>query len=151
MGRESVSPYQVAGRVGHLERRLRLPLAAVLDTDARTAPPDATVEEFFWQHLIGGRRQGGVVVDGDHYCGTLSVEDVARLDRSRWQSTPVRAVMRTDIPTAEPSWPLRDAIHVMEDKGVDRLVVCDRGKFVGVVTASELVQVDEILGTTEGG
>src|SRR3546814_714892 len=49
MGKASISPHQVAGRVGHLEGRLRLPLAALVATDARTVPPDATVEEMFWQ------------------------------------------------------------------------------------------------------
>ena len=41
MGRSSISPYQVAGRIGHLEQRLRLPLGTVVNTEARTAPPDA--------------------------------------------------------------------------------------------------------------
>src|SRR3546814_18420506 len=65
MGKASISPPQVAGRVGHLEGRLRLPPAALVATDARTVPPDATVEENFWTHHIGPRKQAVTVVDGN--------------------------------------------------------------------------------------
>jgi hypothetical protein len=57
MGSTSVSPYQAPGRPGHLERRLALPVEHVVDTSARTVPPDATVAELFWQHLVGGRQR----------------------------------------------------------------------------------------------
>jgi hypothetical protein len=40
MGRASASPYQVAARAGHLERRFALPLTAALRTDVATTPPD---------------------------------------------------------------------------------------------------------------
>jgi CBS domain-containing protein len=148
MGRASVSPYQVAGRVGHLEQRLRLPLAAAIDTEARTVPSDATVEELFWQHLVGTRQQSAAVVDGDGYRGLACVEDLAQVDRGGWADTLVRDVMRTDIPIADPTWRLRDAIQAMERAGVDRLAVCDDGRYVGVITAAGLVQLDEILDRT---
>jgi CBS domain-containing protein len=151
MGRASVSPYQVAGRVGHLEGRLRLPLHAVLDTDARTVPPDATVEELFWQHLIATRQQAVPVVDGSTYLGLARADDLAALDRSAWSSTAVTAIMRTDVPIVHPGTLLGAAIRAMEDAGVDRIAVCDDGRFVGVVRAADLVQLDEILDRTYPG
>jgi CIC family chloride channel protein len=150
MGRASVSPYQVAGRVGHLEERLRLPLAAALDTEARTVPSDATAEELFWQHLVAARQQSVAVVDGDAYVGLACLEDLTTVDRSRWSAMLVSEVMRTDVPAASPSWSLRDAIRVMEAAGVDRVAVCDGGRFVGVVTAAGLLQLEEILERGEG-
>lgn len=150
MGRSSMSPYQVAGRVGHLERRLRLPLAATVDAEARTVPPDATVEELFWQHLIGTRQQSAAVVDGDRYAGLVCVEDLAAVDRAHWATTLVQDVMRTDVPVALPAWPLRDAIRAMDSSGVDRLAVCDDGRFIGVITAAGLLQLDELLERTDG-
>jgi len=145
MGRASVSPYQVAGRVGHLERRLRLPLAAVVDTEARTVPPDATIDELFSQHLVGTRQQSAVVVDGNAYHGVVCVEDLALVGRASWSTTTVAELMRTQVPVAPPSWPLRDAIRAMDRAGVDRLAVCDDGRFVGVITAAGLVELEEIL------
>jgi CBS domain-containing protein len=33
----------------------------------------------------------------------------------------------------------------MEESDADRLAVCDDGRFVGVVTADDIVELDEIL------
>ena len=145
MGKASISPYQVAGRVGHLEQRLQLPLTAVVDTEARTVPPDASVEELFWQHLVGTRQQSAAVVAGDTYVGLACAEDIAGVDRAAWATTPVASMARTDVTPAQASWQLRDAIRAMEAFGVDRLAVCDGDRFVGVITAAGLVQLDAVL------
>jgi CBS domain-containing protein len=149
MGRASISPHQVAGRVGHLERRLRMPLAALVSTDVRTVPPDATVEELFWQHLIGTRQQAVAVVEGNTYRGLAGADQLGGLDRSAWVSTTVAEVMRTDVPVATPDWLLADAIRAMDQVGADRLPVCDGDQFIGTISAGDLVQLDEILDRTE--
>ncbi len=148
MGRSSISPYQVAGRIGHLERRLRLPLGAVVNTEARTAPPDATVEELFWQHLVGTRQQSVAIVDGDTYLGIATAEDVGALDRDAWATTPATEIMRTDVPVADIDWLLADAVRAIEDAATDRIAVCDHGTFIGVITAADLVVLDEVLDRT---
>jgi CIC family chloride channel protein len=145
MGRASISPYQVAGRVGHLEKRLSLPLATLVETEARTVPPDATVEEFFWQHLVGTRQRSVAVVDGSTYLGIARAEDLARVERDQWATTTVADVMRTDVPVATTSWTVADAIRAMDDADADRLPVCDGSRFVGVIGADEIVKLDEIL------
>ena len=153
MGRASVSPYQVSGRVGHLERRLALPLRSVLSRDVRTVTPGSTVEEVFWIHLVGARQQAAVVVDDErHYLGLIRVDDLATVDRSAWSTTLVDDLMLTDVPVASPTWSLGDAIRSMEQAGVDRLAVCDAGgSFIGVVTAADLVQLDEIIDRSDPG
>ena len=148
MGHTSISPYQVAGRIGHLERRLRLPLGAVVNTEARTAPPDATVEEVFWQHLVGTRQQSVAIVDGLTYLGIVRAEDVGAVERGAWATTLARDVMRVDLPVAHIDWVLADAVHAIEDAGTDRIAVCDGPTFVGVITASDLVELDEVLDRT---
>jgi CIC family chloride channel protein len=149
MGRASISPYQVAGRVGHLEGRLQLPLSAVVNTDARTVPPDATVEELFWQHLVGNRQQSVAVVDGATYLGVAGADALRALDPDAWSCTQVADIMRTDLPAAAPDWLLRDAVTAMERLGTDRLAVCDGETYLGVITADDLVQLDEILDLTD--
>jgi CIC family chloride channel protein len=151
MGHESISPYQVAGRVGHLEARLRLPLGSVVNTEARTAPPEATVEEVFWHHLVGTRQHSVAIVDGTGYVGIATAEGIGAIPRERWATTLVREVMRTDVPVAEVSWLLSDAIRALEDAALDRIAVCDDGRFVGVITSSDLVQLDQVLDVAPPG
>ena len=150
MGRNSVSAYQASGRVGHLERRLDLPLRTVIDTEARTVPPTATVEEMFWQHLVGTRQQSVAVVDGSRYVGLVSAEALRDIDRQAWPTTSVAEVMRTDVPTASPTWLLRDAVREMEAHDTDRLAVCDDDRYIGTITANDLVQLDEVLHLADG-
>jgi signal-transduction protein with cAMP-binding, CBS, and nucleotidyltransferase domain len=148
MGRASISPYQVAGRTGHLEQRLALPLQAVVDTEARTVPPDATVEEAFWQHLVGTRQQSVTIVDGGTYLGIVRAEDVGEVDPETWATTQARDIMRTDVPVADMAWVLGDAIRALDDAASDRIAVCADGTFIGVITAADLIELDEVLHRT---
>jgi len=148
MGRSSVSAYQAGGRTGHLEARLGLPLGALVDAEARVVPPDATVEELFWQHFVGTRQQAVAVVDGSRYVGLALAEDLAPLDRREWSSTAVRAVMRQDIPVASTEWLLSDAARTMEDHDTPILGVCDDGRFLGIISAQQMVNLEEVLERT---
>ena len=76
MGRTSASPYQVAARAGHLERRFSLPLAAVTRTDVATMPPETTLAAFFDRHLLGSRETAVPVVEGDRYIGIMRIEEL---------------------------------------------------------------------------
>ena len=72
-----------------------------------------------------------------------------------WGTTsPTKAIvptMATDVPTARPSWTLRDAVAAMDSADIDVLAVCDGdGGFIGVVTEDEILRLDEILDETGG-
>ncbi len=145
MGRSSLSPYQTSGPVGHLERRLLLPVADLVSSDALSVAPDATVDELFSQHLAGSRQQAVAVVQDGIYLGIASVEDLNGVERAQWAQTRVADIMRTDVPVATHDWILRDAVVAMEEAGTDRIAVCNDGRYVGVITAGDLVRLDDIL------
>lgn len=146
MGRASASPYQVAARAGHLERRFELPLTAVLRTDAPTAPSDTTVEEFVWQHLLGNRQQEVPVVDGGTFVGVMRIDEAMALPREAWSTALVADHLRDDFPVLGPGALLRAAVEAMESADVDLLPVVDGTAYVGVVTTDEILRLDEILG-----
>lgn len=151
MGRGSVSPYQAARRAGHLERRFSLPLSAALKTDVMTMPPDTTVSEFFWQHLVGTKQKAVAVVDGNTYLGLARIEELSDLARDAWETTEVAAIMRDDLPAGRPGWSVRDAIRAMEAADIDRMAIVDEGNaFVGMVSTSDIIALDEILGQATG-
>jgi hypothetical protein len=76
MGNASASPYQVAARAGHLERRFQLPITAAMRTDVATMPPDTTLSEFFGHHLLANHDKAVAVVDGARYLGVMAVEEL---------------------------------------------------------------------------
>ena len=148
MGSASASAYQMAARAGHLERRFPLPLASALQTDAATAAPDLTLDEFFREHAVGLREPATVVVEEGRYLGIIRVEELAETPQERWASTPVSDLMRMDFPTANPRWQLRDALRAMERADIDLLPVVEGERFVGVVTTAEILKLDDILQMT---
>lgn len=150
-GRNSVSSYQQTERLGHLEARFELPLSSALTTDVLTVPPDATVSEFMFLHVLGRREVVVPVVDGAEYCGMVGLDDVADIHRAEWEATAMRDVMRTEAPSASPSWTLRDAIVEMDRGDLDQLAVTDgTGVFVGLVRLDDILKLDDILDQTGG-
>jgi CIC family chloride channel protein len=150
-GPSSVSEGQASLRLGHLERRFTLPITSTLTTDVLTVPPDATVAEFVWVHALGRRVSTVPVVDGEAYMGMCSLDRASEIDRDDWETTPITAIMRTDLPVGRPSWTLRDAVVGMESASTDVVAVTDSaGNFIGVVYYSEILKLDEILDETGG-
>ena len=148
-GPSSVADHQRSVRLGHLERRFTLPLTSILSTDVMTVPPDATVSEFVYFHVLGRRERIVPVVDGEHFLGLARLEDISELDRSEWESTAIGERMATDLPVARPSWTLRDAVAAMGEAEIDVLAVTDpSGGFIGVVTEDDILKLDEILDET---
>lgn len=150
-GNASVSAAQRVERRGHLEERFALPLVSALTTDVLTVPPDATISEFVWVHALGRRQRVVPVVDGAVYRGLCSVEAASTVERDRWEDEPIESILVDDVPTARPSWTLRDAVAAMDQVGTDLIAVTDEsGNFIGVVYESEIVKLGEILDETEG-
>jgi CIC family chloride channel protein len=150
MGSASVSKAQQGGRTGHLERRLRLPISAALDTEVLTVPPDATVAELVWTHVIGRRERSVPVVDaGGRFVGLAGLDGAATVPREDWDRTAVAEIATADAPVGAPGWMLRDAVRAMESANVDALAVVDpTGLFVGLVRTDDVVKLEEILDET---
>jgi CBS domain-containing protein len=54
------------------------------------------------------------------------------------------------VPTARPGWTLGQALAAMERADIDRLpVVDDNGLFVGIVSTSQILKLDDILDQTD--
>ena len=150
-GKSSVAEHQHTVRLGHLERRFTLPVTSALDTDVLTVPPDATVAEFMYLHVLGRRERSVAVVDGVDYRGMISLTEVSALERSAWDDTAVGDLLNADLPAARPNWSLRDAIVAMEQADVDVLAVTDtEGAFIGMLSADDILKLDEILDETGG-
>ena len=150
-GPSSVADYQRSKRLGHLEQRFTLPLSSILTTDVLTVPPDATVSEFVYMHVLGRRERVVPVVSGSRYLGMAELSNLSEVERDAWEQTAVESMMTTDLPAGSPSWTVRDAVVAMEAADVEVLAVTDSaGNFIGVVTEEDVVRLGEILEETEG-
>jgi chloride channel protein, CIC family len=150
-GRSTVLAGQAGRRQGHLEKRLELPLATALRTDAAHLEPEATVNEFLLLHVVGRRERVVPVVDADdRYVGLCALEAVSAVERSQWEETAVADILQ-EVPPARLTWSLGEALAAMDANASSLLAVCDDdGGFVGVIEESEIVKLDEILDETGG-
>jgi CIC family chloride channel protein len=152
MGRASVSPYQETGELGHVERRLQLPLAAALRPDVPTASPHLSLQELLGQHLVSARNQGVAVATDGRYLGIVRWEDVHQVPPDQWTTTTLADILRTDLEVASPDWQLEQAVEAMHAAHLDMLpVVTDRRELVGVVTLDDVVRLEDLLPDTTTG
>ncbi|MCB1014886.1 MAG: chloride channel protein [Acidimicrobiales bacterium] len=149
MGSVSVSKYQIAGRAGHLERRLRLPVTSALDADVLAVPADADLASFHEHHLLARRQLDVPVVDANRYLGMLTVGAVGQVPREEWSERSAGEMADTHWPVGRLTWALEDAVRAMNEHEVETLPIVDDGQFVGVVTMSGLLHLDEILDSGE--
>jgi CIC family chloride channel protein len=150
MGTASVTEYQHGSRAGHVERRFRLPVTNALLADVYTCDPTATVHELLDVHFLAARARSIPVVDSAAYRGMARLDDAASVPEVERDSTLVSAVLRDDVPVARVTWNLRQAVAAMEDSDVDRLAVVDEdGTFLGVVTLTDILRLDQILAETD--
>jgi len=83
------------------------------------------------------------------YLGMVRLHDVLSVDRAERTRLTAGDLVHADAPVAAADWDLRQALRVMESADVDRLAVLDGDRLVGVVTTSEIVRLDDILGDAE--
>ena len=114
-----------------------------------TVPPDASVSEFVYSHVLGRRELSVPVVDKEKYLGIISLSDISDIERNDWDETKIAGLIKIELPAAMPSWSLRDAIAAMESNHTDILAVTDSaGSFIGVLRADDILKLDEILEET---
>jgi CBS domain-containing protein len=142
MGDTSVSRYQTTRRAGHLEGRFAMPITAAIDDEVQTVASDATLQDLALNLLDTGLTDVPVVT-GSRYEGMATIHALHETDRREWTSTRVSDLAIDDWPTGAPDWTIQRAIRTMNDAGVDTLPVVHEDNFVGVVTTTDLVRLDE--------
>ena len=77
------------------------------------------------------------------------LDALKRIARDQWDDVTVSDIMKTGGPVGRASWTFRDAVAAMEQSDIDLLPIVDGdGAFIGIVTADDIVKLDEILDET---
>lgn len=83
-----------------------------------------------------------LVVDGDRLVGSVTLESVARAVAAGRDVLALSAgdICDEEVATIGPDMPLEEAIHLMAERGLERLAVVEHGRLLGVLPAGNLVR-----------
>jgi Zn-dependent protease len=108
---------------------------------SKAIPADLNIQKLADEILPMFPQSAFPVIEGGRFAGLLILEDIRRIDRSKWHQTTVRAVMRpaaSDL-TIWPDAPLTAAREKMRSRSIPALAVIDEnGSVIGILDERHL-------------
>lgn len=110
-----------------------LAVSRFMRREVPSVPSDMPLSALVYDRLLGTDERSFAVFDGDVLAGSVSQEDVRKVPRDRWDSTPVRDVMTpTDrLGALAPGQPAADVYRQLIDRGIRQLPVLEGGRLLG--------------------
>lgn len=124
-----------------LEQLLRgVPVSEAMQRDVPYVAPNLTIDTFAGRFEGPDALAAMPVVDEDRVVGVVGRKRLVRLGRRRFGRTRVDEVMASppQVPVLAPDDALWDAVELMNEGGLDGLVVADGGHLAGLVTRDGL-------------
>jgi len=118
-----------------------LPVAELMTPDPLCCRPDATILEV--ARLMRDRNVSSLLVaEDDRLVGIVTARDLTMraLAEALPGDTPVRRIMTPDPVALESRAIGADVLHVMLERGIDRLPVVEHGRAVGILTQTDLTR-----------
>jgi Zn-dependent protease/CBS domain-containing protein len=111
-----------------------------------TARPDLTIAEFMDDIVWKARHTTYPVTDNGHALGLLPFRCVAQVPRSEWEKRTVRDCMLPveQVPVVSPDDELTDAAAELSEGDIQRALVVDGDRFVGLLSATDVARALEL-------
>ena len=118
----------------------------LMTPDPVTVPAGHTVGRFMDEVAWQRRHTTYPVLDDGRVVGLLAFRCVASIPRHEWDARSVRECMipLARVPQLRPDDPAIDALAALSDRTVNRGVVLEHGRLVGIVSAADLGRALEV-------
>ncbi|HEU5425212.1 MAG TPA: site-2 protease family protein [Nitrolancea sp.] len=118
-----------------------VPVTRIMRTNVPTVPADAHVSQLVDQIMQSDERSFPVM-RGDELVGLITLDDVRRVPRDQWETTPVRQIMTPvdKLAVASPQEDANDVFTELATKDVNQLPVVQDGRLVGMVRRGDLLR-----------
>jgi CBS domain-containing protein len=92
--------------------------------------------------LVKPHVESVLVVEGDRLVGCVTTGGIvgAVAEGHDLRTLTARDLCDSDVTTVGPETPLEDALHVMADRGLERLAVTENGRLLGVLPREPVVR-----------
>jgi Zn-dependent protease/CBS domain-containing protein len=114
--------------------------------DPVTTRPDMTIGEFMDEIVWKSRHTTYPVTDNGHALGLLPFRCVAQVPRAEWERRTVRDCMvpASDVPVVSEDDELFDAAAELGESDLNRALVVDGDRFIGLLSATDVARALEI-------
>ena len=119
-----------------------LKVSQVMSRDLTAVNFLTPVSQIVEDKVIGQNQQTFFVEQLGEIVGTVSVQDILRLNRSKWRFTTVQQIMRPIKTTAnvEAETDLMTALQQMENAKLNQISVFESGNPVGILTRDQVIK-----------
>jgi len=133
-------------QVGITESLRGIPVSEVMSRDCAIVSSGMSLQEFVNTYLLRAGERCFAVEDQGHFVGLITLRDVGRIPRDRWDKTTVREAMRPlrELYIVTPDTPVLDALKLVASNDVNQLPVVANGTLQGVVSRSQLMQLLQV-------
>jgi Zn-dependent protease/predicted transcriptional regulator len=124
----------------------------IMTRDVHTVDADTSVKDVVETHFTQYKHGGFPVEKDSRLLGLVTLEDVRKIPREKWQETKVGDVMTPceKLKCASPDELAVDALMKMSKQDVGRLPVQEDGKLVGIVTRSDILHAIRVRTELKG-
>jgi CBS domain-containing protein len=113
----------------------------IMSAHVKTVPISASADDA-WEMMRGDRIHHLVVMNGKKVAGVFSARDAGGVNGAPIrEGHQVRDLMSQHVVTAEKNTPLKRVANLMRGHTIGSVVVVDKGKPVGIVTTSDLLEL----------
>jgi Zn-dependent protease/predicted transcriptional regulator len=108
-------------------------------------PPTMNLQEFS-EFMIAHKHLGYPVMENNSLLGMISINELHKADHQKLKNTLVQDVMRRDILSISPDESASTAFKIMTRNNHERLIVQKNGKYLGILSWSDLQRAVDIQG-----
>ena len=117
-------------------------MSSIMDPTRVYPAPELAVRDFLADWTVPNQ-QDYLVAEDDVPVGVVSLARMHRLDERLRAETPLRDLLRRNIPRAWPDEPVEDVLERMTDHSVSVIPIVERdtGRFLGSVASYDIVDL----------
>jgi Zn-dependent protease/CBS domain-containing protein len=114
----------------------------IMRANPPTVPINSSVSELVHDHVMGTDDYGFPALDGGHLAGIVTLDDVRKVTRDKWDTVRVREIMTptSQLLTVSPDEDAAEALDKLTQNDVRQLPVVRGGELLGLLRRRDIVK-----------
>ena len=130
-----------------------IPVTRVMQTGFMTVPPDLPVDRLVDDYFLHSPQRGLPVQGADCLLGMVCLDDVRKLDRSRWPYTMVRNIMTpaSKLVQVGPQDDMHKALTLLGEGDISLIPVVENGRVRGLLRREDILKWIALYASPDAG